>query len=130
MIDSYQEILEKVKEAYDTLDLKDLSNDIEEGKNLISSINATSKYIYNIYGYAELNVNYIKIEKDVLDYINKIIKKYRFYIGLYNAEIKIKQQSGTKIANAVVCNIEAYVNILMILQHSKIIGKVIEEVFK
>ena len=32
--------------------------------------------------------------------------------------------------DVVACNIESYVNILLVLQQSKIIGKVIEEVFK
>ena len=130
-MDNYQEILENARKAYDILDLIDLSNDITEGGNLIYNIKITPQYVYNIYGYAEFNDNYRQIGNAVLNYINKIIEKYKIYIDLYNAQIQLKQQNNNmQTTDVVVCNIESYVNILLVLQQSKIIGKVIEEVFK
>ena len=130
-MDNYQEILENARKAYDILDLIDLSNDIVEGTNLIYNIKITPRYVYNIHGYAEFNTNYMQIENVILNYINKIIEKYKVYIDLYNAQIQLKQQSNNiQTTTSVVYNIESYVNVLFVLQQSKILGKAIEEVFK
>lgn len=131
-MDNYQEILKNAKEIYDILDLIDLSNDIEEGLNLIKKRNSIPIYIYDLYGYVQINDDYKKIEIDIVNYINKIIKKYKTYIDLYNLGIKIKQQAfqgNNTVYNTTINNIEAYVDFLITLQNAKIAGKAIEEIF-
>ena len=131
-MDNYQEILKNAKEIYDILDLIDLSNDIEEGLNLIKKRNSIPIYIYDLYGYVQINDDYKKIEIDIVNYINKIIKKYKTYIDLYNLGIKIRQQAfqgNSTVYNTTINNIEAYVDFLITLQNAKIAGKAIEEIF-
>lgn len=130
---SYDETLKKAKEIYEILDLIDLSNDITEGLNLIKKRNSTPVHIYNLYGYVEINANYKQIENDIVNYINKIIEKYKIYIDLYNLGIQIKQQffqDNNSTYNKVRSDLEAYVNFLITLQNAKIAEKTIEEIFE
>lgn len=132
-MDNNQEIMEQAKKLWDTIDLIDLSHDIEEGFNLINKRNNTPIYIYNSYGFIENNTNYIQNENDIVNYINKIIKKYKIYIDVYNLGVEIRRQAfqGNNITNNIIMNdIDNYVNFLIILQNAKIVGKALDEIFK
>jgi hypothetical protein len=134
-MDNYKEIITKLKEYWDVLNLLDINNDIIEGQKLINKRITIPQYIYNQYGYIENNPNYIKNECDIINYINKIIQKYNNYINLYNYGAKLKQQafksdSNDIVNNSTINNIEAYVSLLITIRNAKIFGKTVEEIFK
>jgi hypothetical protein len=134
-MDNYQEIINKIEEVWDILDLLDINHDIIEGKTLINKRITTPKYIYNQYGYIENNSDYIQNENDIVNYINKIIQKYNDFIKLYNYGVKLRQQAfqnnGNDMTNNFTMNnIEAYVSLLITIQNAKILGKATEEIFK
>ena len=108
------------KESKEIKDMVDLSNDIDNGIELINKRRTISKYIRNQFGFLEINAYFIQNENDIVQYINNINKKYSYYINMVNFFQSNIQWNL----------LENCVELLQKILNATILGKAIEEVLK
>lgn len=108
------------KEAEEIKDMVDLSNDINNGIDLINKRRTIPMYIYNRFGVLEINAYFIQNENDIVQYINNINKKYSCYINIVNFFQPNIQWNL----------LENCIELLQKILNATILGKAIEDVLK